>query len=103
MKRNRRAGVEDRWSRTVRDPDGTTGSVPSDRHGKGLRWLVRHVDDHGREYTKSFAQKGKAQRWLDGQVTAIGTGTHVTPKDARVTVAQWCELWLEGYRVHRAS
>lgn len=23
MKRNRRAGVEDRWTKTVRDPDGT--------------------------------------------------------------------------------
>jgi hypothetical protein len=103
MKRNRRAGVEDRWSKTVRDPDGTTRTIPSARHGKGKRWMARYVDDHGAEHSKSFDVKGEARRWLDGQVTALGTGTHVAPRDAQLTVAQWCELWLEGYQVHRAS
>ncbi len=31
------------------------------------------------------------------------SGTHVAPRDASLTVAQWCELWLDGYAVHRAS
>ena len=31
------------------------------------------------------------------------SGTHVAPRDAALTVAQWCELWLDGYAVHRAS
>jgi integrase len=103
VKRNRRAGVEDRWVKTVRDPDGTTRTVPSARHGKGLRYLARYVDDHGREHSKACKHKGEAQRWLDGQVTALGTGTHVAPRDARLTVAEWCELWLKGYEVNRPN
>ena len=31
------------------------------------------------------------------------SGTHVAPRDAQLTVAQWCELWLDGYQVHRES
>ena len=34
---------------------------------------------------------------------AIESGTHVAPRDAPFTVAQWCEVWLDGYAVHRAS
>ncbi len=43
------------------------------------------------------------QHWLDGQTAAIMSGTHVAPRDAALTVAEWCELWLDGYQVHRAS
>jgi integrase len=103
VKRNRRAGVEDRWVKTVRDPDGTTRTVPTIRHGKGLRWLARYVDDHGREHTKAFTRKADAPKWLDGQTAALVSGTHVAPRDARLTVGQWCTMWIEGYKVNRAS
>jgi hypothetical protein len=88
MKRNRRAGVEDRWTRS----DGT----PSANHGKGSRWRARYVDDNGQEHAKGFGRKVDAQRWLDGQITALGSGTHVAPRDAALTVAQWCDQWLKG-------
>ena len=41
-KRNRRAGVEDRWTKTVRDADGNTQTVPSAarRQGKALARTV---------------------------------------------------------------
>src|SRR5262249_31687505 len=45
----------------------------------------------------------EATSWLDGQTAAVVSGTHVAPRDAHTTVAQWCALWLQGYRVHRAS
>jgi hypothetical protein len=48
-RRNRRAGVEDRWTKTVRDEQGNTAKVPSARHGRGLRWLARYVDHEGHE------------------------------------------------------
>ena len=35
MKRNRRAGVEDRWTKTVRDEHGNAKKVPSARNGTG--------------------------------------------------------------------
>jgi integrase len=95
MKRNRRAGVEDRWTRS----DGT----PSANHGKGSRWRARYVDDNGQEHAKGFGRKVDAQRWLDGQITALGSGTHVAPRDAALTVAQWCDQWLKGYEVNRPN
>jgi len=33
MKRNRRAGVEDRWTKTIRDEHGNEKKVPSARNG----------------------------------------------------------------------
>ena len=95
MTRNRRAGVEDRWS--------TASGEPSANHGKGKRWRARYVDDRGREHAKGFARKVDAQHWLDGQTAALMSGTHVAPRDAQLTVAAWCELWLDGYQVHRPS
>ena len=61
MSRNRRAGVEDRWTKTVRDEHGNTKTVPSANDGKGSRWRARYVDDHGREHSKGFGKKAEAQ------------------------------------------
>jgi integrase len=96
-KRNRRAGVEDLWTKTVRDADGTIRTVPSARHGAGKRWRARYVDDRGREHSKAFTRKADAQKWLDSQTAAVVSGTHVAPRDAQLTVEQWCELWIKGY------
>jgi hypothetical protein len=46
------AGVVDLWTKTVRDPDGTTRTVPSARHGVGIRWRANYVDDQSREHSK---------------------------------------------------
>jgi len=54
MKRNRRAGVEDLWTKTVRDEHGNQQTVPSARHGIGMRWRARYVDDRGQEHSKAF-------------------------------------------------
>jgi hypothetical protein len=101
MRRNRRAGVADDWTKTVRDEHGNTKTVPSARHGRGMRWRARYVDDRGREHTKAFVRKADAQKWLDNQTAAVVSGTHVAPRDAQLTVEQWCDLWIEGYRIHR--
>ncbi|OBF96438.1 integrase [Mycobacterium sp. 852002-51152_SCH6134967] len=94
MKRNRRAGVADRWSKTVSRPDGTTETVPSARHGKGLRWMARWVDDEGREQSKSFRRKVDAQSWLDTEVTAkLATGSYVPPRAGMATVKEVYDSW----------
>ena len=54
MKRNPRAGVEDRWTKTVRDEHGNTQKVPSARHGNGHALDGTIVDDDGREQTKKL-------------------------------------------------
>lgn len=101
--RNRRAGVEDLWHKTIRDPDGTSEKVPSKLYGKGKRWRARYVDDSGDEHTRRFERKADAKTWLDGQTAALVQGTHIAPRDAKLTVAQWCDEWLKGYAVHRDS
>src|ERR1700739_931336 len=94
MKRNRRAGVEDRWTKTVRDLDGNTRTVPSARHGTGMRWMARYVEDQGREHAKAFSRKADAQAWLDSEVTAkLATGTYVAPKAGLVTVGAVYASW----------
>ncbi|ONM47175.1 tyrosine-type recombinase/integrase [Nocardia donostiensis] len=102
-RRNRRAGVEDLWTKEERDDDGTVRRVPSKLYGKGKRWRGRYVDDAGNEYTKRWARKVDAQAWLDQQTAALMQGTHVAPKNAQITVQQWCDEWVKGYRRHRGS
>lgn len=93
QRRNQRAGVEDRWTKTVRDPDGNPTRVPSSRHGKGKRWLARYVDNTGREQTKSFDRKADGQNWLNEITTALVTGTYIQPGAGKITVADAHKHW----------
>jgi integrase len=95
QRRNRRSGVEDRWTKA----DGTNSAT----YGHGKRWRARYVDDQAREIAKGFDTKREARQWLDSQVSTVVTGTHVAPRDAQTTMAQWCDTWLEGYAVNRDS
>src|SRR3954453_3465181 len=68
-----------------------------------MRYRARYKDAAGKEVTRAFAekQKSKAQRWLDEVTASQVTGTYVDPKNARTTVAEWCETWLSGYATRR--
>jgi len=48
MTRNQRAGIEDRWRKTLH-VDGKAQTVPSANAGKGSRWRARYIDGQGRE------------------------------------------------------
>src|SRR5215218_10470208 len=69
----------------------------------GLGWRARYRDLAGREHARHFPRKVDAQRWLDEQTAALLAGTHVDPKSARATVAEWCATWLAGYATRRPS
>ena len=86
QRRNRRAGVEDRWRRS----DGT----PAARNGKGRRWLARYVDDQGGENTRSFDRKVDAQAFLNEITAAQTIGTYVAPKAGRIPVRELHAKWL---------
>jgi integrase len=94
--RNRRSGVEDRWTRS----DG----APSVTRGKGLRWRARYVDDQGREHAKGFGRRADAQRWLDEITAAQVTGTYTDPALGKVTLRsfyrEWStrQVWVPGSR-----
>ena len=71
--------------------------MPSTRHGIGLRWRARYVDDEGRERTKAFARKPDAQSWLDNEITPkLATGTYVAPEAGRLTVAAVYASWSKA-------
>lgn len=93
LRRNRRAGVEDRWTKTVYDDAKQAARVPSANHGKGKRWRARYVDDEGREKVKGFDRKVDAQKWLDDITAAQVTGTYVDPKLGAVTFASFYREW----------
>lgn len=94
MKRNRRAGVDDLWTKTVHEPDGNSRTVPSARDGRGMRWRARYVDDQSREHTKAFIRKADAQGWLDNEITpSLATGTYVAPQAGKLTVAAVYASW----------
>lgn len=93
LKRNQRAGVEDRWTKTIRSTDGTSQTVPSAQHGRGSRWRARFVDDSGREHSKGFSGKVDAQRWLDEVTAALVTGQYCDPKAGQVTFREYAERW----------
>jgi integrase len=67
------------------------------------KWRARFRDDAGKEHARHFARKVDGQAWLDEVTTSIGAGTYVDPKAAKTTVGEWCDRWLQGYAVHRAS
>jgi hypothetical protein len=101
QRRNQRGSVEDRWRKRVRDANGTTIDVPSAVSGKVRRWRARYVDNAGREHSRTFDRKVDAHKWLDAQVASLLRGDHVAPKDAKLTVGEWCDKWLAGYGTRR--
>lgn len=103
QRRNQRGSVEDRWRKRVKDETGNTVDVPSAVSGKVRRWRSRYVDNAGREHSRTFDRKVDAQKWLDTQLAALLRGDHLAPRDARLTVGEWCDKWLAGYGTRRKS
>lgn len=103
QRRNQRGSVEDRWRKRAKDDSGNTVGVPSAVAGKVRRWRARYVDNAGREHTRTFDRKVDAQQWLESQLAALLRGDHVAPKDAKLTVGEWCDKWLAGYGTRRKS
>jgi len=67
------------------------------------RWRARYYDDDGKQHERNFERQVDAKRWLDEQTAKLVAGMHVTPRTARTTVGEWCDVWLEGYRGNRGS
>ncbi|TFD80531.1 tyrosine-type recombinase/integrase [Cryobacterium psychrophilum] len=73
-------------------------------------YRARYRDDAGKEHSRHFKYRDKtqtgeltAQGWLDSVTSAMVTNTYVDPKTAKMTVGEWCGVWLKGYEVNRAS
>jgi integrase len=93
--RNPRAGLDDRWHKRVKGPDGAIRKERSAVYGKVARWRVRWVDDTGHEHTKVFRLKESAQSHLDKMTAEVVTGEYVSPRSA-VTFGVVAAEWLES-------
>jgi integrase len=61
------------------------------------KWRARYRDLAGKEHARHFARKLDGERWLDEVTAALVTNTYVDPKDMKLTVDQWCDMWIAAY------
>lgn len=66
-------------------------------------WRARYRDEAGKEHARHFRRKTDATDWLNEVTASMMTGNYVSPRTAKMTVGEWCDVWLEGYGTKRAS
>jgi integrase len=86
------ARVKDLWT-----------AYPERRGSRGKRWLAVWIDPAGRERSRAFAKKAEAEQYGSQMEIDVARGAYIDPQKARITVAEWCVTWIDGYGVHRAS
>jgi len=94
VKRNERWGIEDRWTKRVKDEHGRTVTVDSDLKGKVARWRVRWVNEEGKECTKSFKRKPDAQQFLNDIAVKVQTGEYAAAKKGGELFSEVAEQWF---------
>jgi integrase len=92
--RHQRAGIDDRWHKRVKGPDGKTHTERSAVYGTVTRWRVRWVDESGKERTKVFDRKPDAQAYLDGLTADVQRGEYVDPHKSSETFGSVAETWM---------
>lgn len=81
--------------------DDRAGGGHARRRLDAKRWLAVWQLGDGTETSRAFATKVAAEKHAAAQETDIDRGTYTSPKDARITVGQWCDVWLAGYASKR--
>ena len=74
-----------------------------ERRGRGKRWLAIWIDPTGRERSRAFAKKAEAEQYASKMEIDVARGAYIAPGKARITVAEWCATWMDGYGSRRAS
>jgi integrase len=91
------ASVDDRWFVQRKYPSGRTRTVPSARHGTGMRWVVRWRDADGRPRKKSFDRKSDADRAASEIETELARGTYIDPDAGTIRFRDFAEQWRQSY------
>jgi hypothetical protein len=89
-------GARGEKKKTSRHPD-----KGGDRNAK--RWLAVWQLGDGAEASRAFSTRIAAEKHAAAQETDIDRGHYTSPKDARITVSAWCDIWLAGYAGKRPS
>lgn len=88
------ASVHDRWYREVKKPDGTTEKERTDRHGAGLRWLVRWREPDGQPRKQSFAKKVDADNHAATVEADKLRGTYIDARAGQELFGAYAAQWL---------
>ncbi|WP_230870537.1 phage integrase central domain-containing protein [Mycobacterium canetti] len=92
--RHQRAGIDDRWHKRVKGPDGKMRTERSAVYGRVSRWRVRWVDGGGEEHSKSFQRKPDAQTYLNGLTADVQRGDYVDPRRSAESFGSVAEQWF---------
>jgi integrase len=98
--RHPRVGIDDRWHKRVKGPDGKMQNERSAVYGAVTRWRVRWVDENGVEHTKVFDRKPDAQIYRDGLTADVQRGEYVDPRKSAESFGGVAEQWF-GTKQHR--
>ncbi len=99
------AHIEDRWYRSVKQPDDKTIRLKSPLFGKGLRYRVRYIGPDGKPHNKSFPDRAKrdAEAFLVTVESDKLRGSYVDPAAGRITFAEYAETWLRTHSFDESS
>jgi integrase len=99
------ASVQDRWWKTVRQPDDTTKRVKTARYGKGDRYRVRYDGPDGRQRSQSFPDRHKkaAEAFAADVESDKRRGTYIDPDAGRVLFRDFAETWLRTHSFDESS
>ena len=84
------AHVQDRWF--ISGPHGDRR--PTERQGRGKRWLAWYNDGESRRRTKAFDRRADAERFLAQTVSDVLRGQYVDPERGRRTFGSFAREWL---------
>jgi integrase len=98
------AHIEDRWYRTV-EVNGKKQRIPSELHGRGLRYRVRYIDPDGRPRNKSFPNRARdrAEAFLVTIEADKLRGTYIDPDAGRITLRRYAADWLAAQTFDESS
>src|ERR1700677_2429811 len=74
-----------------------------ERKGHGKRWLAVWINPAGREQSQGFARKPDAEKHGAKMEADIARGAYIDPVRARITVGEWCQIWIDGYGANQPS
>ncbi|WP_433017671.1 tyrosine-type recombinase/integrase [Kribbella sp. CA-294648] len=94
------AYVRDQWTKAVRRPDGTVERVRNEkRWGRGKRWLAMWLDPSGKEKSRAFSSKARADKYASEMETDVARGEYADPQAGRVRFGEVLESWLKSRNV----
>lgn len=93
--------VDDLWYLKARDPE-TGKRLPSKRHGRGMRWRVRYLNDGGAKVERLFDKEHGAKQFDASVRSDVDRGLYIDPSAGRVTVERYSDTWRES-QLHRGS